>query len=322
MTPDSINFIRRCLPDEVSFPYYKDRESAWLAANLMGGDCTVATFKQSEWAKLLSRPILRTLVAGCGGILAQRDVLALAHADRATAWSGLSTAAEKSLDDIYASSWMEFRLSFAAWGTGNYSECEQLSRKGGNLVLQLGFPSDHAEPMGRYLSKDCRKSFEFRWHPIRLDGCPTLAWARLDIDLATGTALIEEIQSDWLRFVRESIEDLQESAPRSRELRQHLAYERDLKRRYEKLWPRAMLLATLVLLRDELGCRTVFLHQPEVGAALKSITGEQPPRSLYTSLPRSFCFRPTRDVPSFLARSRTLRRFKHRGEPLFWQLSL
>ncbi len=176
--------------------------------------------------------------------------------------------------------------------------------------------------MGRHLQQGSRKDFEYWGHPIRTDGCPTLAWARLDVDLATGTALIEEIQSDWLRLLRSDIEDVAIRAPISRELKQKQSYEISLRARYEKLWPVAMMLATLMVLREHLGCHSVFLHQPEIGAALKSITGRHPPRSLYTSLPRSFCFEATQDVPAFLSRSRILRKLARKKQPLFWHLAL
>ena len=41
--------------------------------------------------------------------------------------------------------------------------------------------------------------FEWWSHPVRQDGRHTLAWARMDVDLDAGEALIEEIQSDWIR---------------------------------------------------------------------------------------------------------------------------
>lgn len=322
MQPREIDLIRQCLPEDMPFPYYTDRESAWLAAHLMRGDSSIAALKMGPMAKLLARPALRPLVAACGGAVRHRDVVALAHADRAAGWRHLSLAGRAALDQLWSCDWLDFRLSFGQWGVGEAPSWTQMSRKGGNLVLQLGFPSDHAELMGRYLARNTRKTYECEWHPVRQHGCPTLAWARLDVDLANGTALIEEIQSDWLRFARWSVARRAETAPRSRALRQEKAYEAGLRARYEKLWPRAMLLSALMVLREELGCRRIFLHQPHAGAALKHIFGDLPPRSLYTALPRSFCFDATSEVPEFLGRVRMLRRLARRGEPLFWRLDL
>lgn len=98
-------------------------------------------------------------------------------------------------------------------------------------------------------------------------------------------------------------------------------YEAGLAALYGKVWPCAMLLSVLMLLRDQLGCTTVWMHQPEAGAVLKNIHGTPPPRSLYTDLPRRFCFAPTRERPAFLQKlaKRRARRLPKTG-PLFWRL--
>lgn len=324
MNPQEIAVIRRCLPDRMAFPYYPDRESAWTLAQALTGDMTVSAVKQTAAAKLLARPRIKPLVAQSGGVLRQRDVLAVAHADRAMEWSDLSRAAMVELDTIYGQNWLDFELTLDEWGTGKYWQDLQVSRKGGNLVLQLGFPSDHAELMGQYLTHRSRDCYEFYWHPIRRTGRPTLAWARLDIDMDTGTALIEEVQSDWLRSVREEIEDMTSHSPRDRNVAQTKAYEAGLRKRYDALWPRAMLLAALLLLREELGCRDIYMHMPKTGASLKHITSTLPPRSLYTALPKWFGFQPVHHVPHFLKRPRrrALSLLERGGGPVFWHLAL
>jgi hypothetical protein len=42
-------------------------------------------------------------------------------------------------------------------------------------------------------------TFEWSAHPIRRSPS-TLAWSRVDIDFENGEALIEEIQTDWVRL--------------------------------------------------------------------------------------------------------------------------
>ena len=71
-----------------------------------------------------------------------------------------------------------------------------------------------------------------------------------------------------------------------------------------------MLSAALSLVRNELGVRRVFFHTFETGSRLKRMGACAPPRSLYTKLPRRFCFRPTHSGPLFLheERDRRLRR--------------
>ncbi len=324
MDPKEIALIRRCLPERMAFPYYPDRESAWTLAQALPGDMKVAAVKQTPAAKLLTRPLIKPLVAGGGGLLRQRDVLALAHADRAMNWSGLSPVASAGLETIYAERWLDFELTLTRWGTKDDRTASQISRPGGNLVLQLGFPSEHAQLMGRYLARDARKDYEFGGHPIRTDGRPTLAWARLDIEMATGTALIEEVQTDWLRFVREDVEHMQSRTPRSRALARTEAYDARLRARYDKTWSRVLMLAALMLLREELGCREVFMHTSETGAVLKNIRGRLPPQSLYTSLPKWFGFTQGEDAPAFLHRPcrRALARLAHKGKLGFWHLAL
>jgi len=188
-------------------------------------------------------------------------------------------------------------------------------------VLQLSFPSDHADLMGRYLPQKARKDYEFSYHPIRTRGRPTLAWARLDIDLSLGEALIEEVQSDWLRDARVNVARLRDLKPRSRALAALERYEAGLVGRYGRIWPRALMLAALVLIRDEFACRTVWMHQPGAGELFKGMEGAKPPRSLYTALPKSFCFAPVRSWPGFLKRlpNRRINRLPD-SEPLFWRL--
>ncbi len=322
MHPSDLLALRRVLPDEAVFHYYPDRDAAWLLAHHMGGDASVSALKTGPLARYLDRSLLRPMVAACGGRLSHRDVLALAHADRAMRMDRLTPAGLTALEAVYTEPWQDYRLSFDTW-TG-----PQLSRLGGNLVVQLGFPSDHAELLGRHFTGDVRDKFEETLHPVRTTGRPTLAWARLDIDTASGTALVEEIQSDWLRFVADERRWLEETQPQSRDLRLTQAYEREVIRRYAKSWPSVMMLAVLMLLRETLGVRTVWMHQPEPGAVLKGITwGGQPPRSLYTRVPKRFGFVPVRDLPPFLERPRdgTLRKIlrtarKLRG-PLFWKLA-
>lgn len=315
--------LLRGLPPAIAHAYYPGREDAWMLAHRMPGDARIADLRRAGLGKLLDRPLLRPVVAGCGGTLRLRDMLALGYAGHALGWEGLSPAAQRALNDIYAAPWLDFELGFAAWGNAEGFYWHQTSRPGYNLVVQLGFPSDHAALMGRYLPAGgrIRHKFEFIAHPVRRQGRPTLAWARIDFDPASNTALIEEVQSDWLRYVRENAEELGRTQPRTREARAAKEYETALRARYEKLWPRVMLLAAVELLRDQIGCAEIYMHRPEPGAVLKSIHGTRPPRSIYSDLPKSFGFAPTRHIPGFLGRRhRELRRACGRDVPLFWRL--
>ncbi len=319
MKPEEIRTLRQSLPTEMAYPYFPDRESAWVLAQCMPDATLIKTLRKSALAKLLDRPILRPVVARCGGVLHRSDVMAVAHADRAGHMPDVTTAGLAGIEQVFAQPWHDFLLTFTSWGNGQY--WDQTTRRQRNLVVQMGFPTDHSDLMGRYLSTETRKTYEEDVHPIRTKGRPTLAWARLDIDIASGEALIEEVQSDWLRFACDRVEALRIHKPRSRQLAAAERYEAGLVARYGRIWPRAIMLAVLMLLRNEFAIRTVWMHQPDPGAALKRINGQQPPRSLYTSLPKSMCFSPTRARPEFLRGlpARVTKQLPRTG-PLFWQL--
>ncbi len=335
MLPSEIDFIRQCLPTPLAFPYFDDRESPWLLAHSLTAPARVADLRRGPLGRFLDRPAVRPVVAACGGRLCPSDLRLVAAGGDA---SGAPTrAATAGLEAAYAHPWHDFELTFADWGLddpylGSAYSMSQISRPGGNLVLQMGFPSDHAALMGRYTGRNGRKDFEYARHPIRETGRPTLAWARLDIDLENGVALIEEVQSDWLRYAREEVGVLERLVPRSRELRVARTYDAQLRDRYGRLWPKAVLLAVLRVLVEDLGCRDVWMHQPEPGAILKGIYGRMPPRSLYSKLPKAFGFAPTQDMPALLTQSRKhkpdrarmlkLDRVRRAGEPLFWRLQL
>lgn len=321
MTPDDVIRLRQELPAKEPFTYYADRESAWLLQALMPGDVPVRALRQGPLAKLLDRPLIKPLSAEGGGVMRREEAAVLAHADRVRDFDSLAPATLAALERGFDLPWLDFELSFDVWGSGDWSWA-QMSRPGRNLVLQLNFPADHAALLERTVGLHERGKFECPDHPVRRTGRPTLAWARLDIDRQAGVALIEEVQSDWLRFVRWELDELRHLRPRSRALRDTQAYEAALTARYGKVWPRAMLLAVLMLLRDRLQIGRVFMHQPGPGAVLKRIEGPKPPVSLYSALPRSFCFAPTREVPAFLLpkRRKHLARLP-KDAPLFWKLA-
>ncbi|NNE88525.1 MAG: hypothetical protein HKN27_10655 [Silicimonas sp.] len=322
MTPENIAFIRQCLPATFTMPYFADRESAWLLHRALPAPLAVRDVRKSIFGKLLDRPSIKPVIAQSGGVLARENFEVMATADLLA--TGCYKASAAGLDEAVLRPWFDFSLSFTSWGTSGYWQWNQTSRKGGNLVVQLGFPSQHARLMGRYLGRNIRKEVEYPDHPIREVGCPTLAWARLDVDLDAGVVLIEEVQSDWLRNVSGRIRHMRRRAPRSRALKHMERYDFQLREAYARMWPRAMLFAALHVAVDHLGCRTVWMHTPESGVALKRISGRLPPRSLYTDLPKAFCFELVHDAPSFLVRPcrRTLSLLENKAQPFFWKLAI
>ena len=108
MKSTEITKVRQMLPDTIHFPYYADRESPWLLAQMMARRARVADLRAGPAAKLLSRPLVKPLVAGCGGELRQRDVIALAYAQEAIGFQDMSRAAWGKLDEVYGADWLGF----------------------------------------------------------------------------------------------------------------------------------------------------------------------------------------------------------------------
>ena len=87
------------------------------------------------------------------------------------------------------------------------------------------------------------------------------------------------------------------------EYEQHEAwskYHQNILKPQTRKWPENMLTATLWFLMHELGLKHVFYHTHETGNQLKRIVHTAPPRSIYTDLPRKFCFEVSHNGPLFI----------------------
>ncbi len=84
-------------------------------------------------------------------------------------------------------------------------------------------------------------------------------------------------------------------------------YREETLRRHGRYWAEYTLHAALWFVCEELGIRRIWYHTFESGLALKDIRYSHPPRSLYTTLPRRFCFQQVAGWPAFLACRRTRR---------------
>jgi hypothetical protein len=83
---------------------------------------------------------------------------------------------------------------------------------------------------------------------------------------------------------------------------------------YQRIWDEAMLSATIDFIHRQLGISNIYYHSYQSGAWLKSITSTLPPRSLYTDLPKRFCFTRTDQDPEFLADDRYFKNRKRKGK--------
>ncbi|MDR2837340.1 MAG: hypothetical protein LBV49_02035 [Azonexus sp.] len=298
--------IIACLQGERTvYSYYRDRYGIGLLRHYCrrqpGGRAPVAALRRSAYAGLLEKPRIRAILANCGRAL---DDAMLAINDYDTDPSA-------------------FVLTLATWGHEKHSDWrwQQTSRPGVNLVLQLNFSGEHDQHYHRLGQVD--KLFNRYGHPVSRQR-NTLAWARIDIDWASGSALIEEIQNDWLRRAENLEHWLLERYPtgtadtalvsfRACELPlgPTLAYCRHIAARYRPIWAEAVLWAAITFIREELGLATIYYHSEDSGRLLKLMGNRRlPPRSLYTDLPRRFCFRPADDWPDFLLADKTSRQLR------------
>lgn len=310
---DALDIIA-CLPQQRTlFNYHNDLFCAVLLGAVVGDGVTVRDLKQTNFGRLLHRPIMR-------------DALSRARKNQLTP-DLLPWATDQDKQQL-------FSLTLATWGKEGGSEWDQTSRNRANLVLQLNFPGDHDVEYLRRVQPSDNEVFAYDGHPINSKGRNTLAWARIDVDLDTGEALIEEIQTDWIREAFEAHDDIQDFLDKGNVTRAQdyvgdwisdtatpesvLSYVNEVLAPYATNWAEAMMTAALWFIRYELGITQVYYHTWEGGSALKSIEGTPPPRSLYTDLPRRFCFNKTRVPPKLMMEDRRLRRKIHRLKNPEW----
>lgn len=280
--------IRACLPQgRTLFRYGKDRCALELLKLALRGETAVPALKHTAFGRLLEKPSVRRWIGSLGK----------------------TTVSPGDLDLLWPEEVECFRLTldvFDGWA--------QTSRRGRlrwNLVLQLNLNSHDARMIEGHLGAGASDPFEWSCHPIHEGRHRTLAWARIDLDWNSGEALIEEVQNDRLREVRDWVDHI-----RSRRLdrvRIHgvewpaaflLEYWNVRLRLARAVWDEAITCAAIRLIVGELGIRRIWFHTPESGRLYKSIAGSGPPRSVYTDLPRKFCFRPVSERPAFLQKAR------------------
>lgn len=300
-----------CLPKgRTLFHYGKEHYAFYLLRRAAKGGVSISALRKSPFAPLLEKPAVRAwLAAQGGGRIIPEDIPDLTWLPET---------------EIY-------RLSLGVWGDDDW-RWNQVSRRGCSLVLHLNHSNRQNERLKSALSTgEEHDPFATYYHPEAGGKNPTLAWARLDIDLDQGEALIEEIQSDRIREVTSMMQWLRRQ-PLSNTIRYcgtvfrrealERYWEREMKR-HAAIWEEAMLTAALDFLHREIGVHRVFYHTYETGRAFKSIRSN-PPRSLYTTLPRRFCFQPTREAPRMLKESGPWRRkaSAFRDVPLFHLLDV
>lgn len=310
MKKEEVNEVIACLPKERTlFHYFKDRYALMLLSDAARGGATMTSIKRSRLAGLLDKPVVRRVVQGFGDGRLDVGALECAYADDAR----------------------HFVLTLDSWdGCDGWG---QTSRRGYNLVLQLNFSMEH-DHQYRELLKPVHEAALNNWnHPVQHDRKKarrfreTLAWARIDLDFDRDEVLIEEIQSDWVRVAQA----VARNASRLGYVRHHalsgeaaavIRYAEQVLAPYARMWDEAMLAAAIHFVRKELGIANVYYHSFETGCRVKGLRYSHPPRSLYTQLPRRFCFERVDQAPQFLASDGRYRRvIKKIAQPEWYRLA-
>lgn len=269
------------------FPYGKD----WYAVSLLRmamRHTTLPQLKHTRLGNLLEKPRLRAWLGSLGK----------------------QSPTPADLDLLWPDETETYRLT-----AGLFDGWAQTSRKGKdawNIVLQINLNENDARIMERKFPDRSDDPFEYRWHPVHEGRHRTLAWARIDLDWSSGEALIEEIQNDRLREVGESVAYIRRQGLKTVWLNGQevdaafvLDYWDKRLRLSRQWWDEAMLSAAVGFIVNELGLRRIYYHSPISGAKLKGDGANKAPTSLYTDLPKRFCFEKTIDLPTFLKRKRS-----------------
>ena len=314
MKIQQIEEIIACLPNgRTAFHYYPDRYALLLLAWASGEGIDTRALRAGPFGRLLDKPSVREVLARAGkGELRAEDFNL--H------WPTDTPAPAQT-----------FLLSLDIWNRER-SRYNQTSRGDANLVLQLNFSNQHEQHLPAINGPMLRDTLISWGHPVMKPGereyfRNTLAWARIDLDFGTGEALIEEIQNDWLRNAERALKWMQRYQQawnvNARDIARFRDYCEQVLAPLRKCWSEAMLSAALWFLHEELGLHDIWYHSADTGRRIKRIDHSAPPRSLYTRLPRRFCFQQTQQAPEMLTRSRGfMRRYRRIENPSWYRLEI
>lgn len=311
MTPLEIEYITKVVgSNQKQFYYFRDKYALQILRYHVKEHVRINELRNSTFRNLLDKEPVREMmgVAGSGSIR-----------------SG-------ALDNYLPAEGRVFNYTLSKWGEyvqHRNDDWYQTTRPGLSLVLQLNFDSWHNYKYHQWIRKcDEDNPFEFDCHPIAETRNYTMSWCRVDINLDSGEALIEEIQNDWLREVQGLKCMLAKHLEKPEKKRLgHWFFSRynltDFQKYctyieyYQRIWPEATLSLAIHFLKQEMGLDTIYYHDFDSGNHLKKIMHIKPPKSLYTKLPKKFGFDVTTEAPNFLKKVKYLKK-KLRNKDLRW----
>ncbi len=318
MRQKELDEVLDCFENERTlFYYFKGRYCLslldWYMTKIKKQSLSIGQLNKGDLKSFICKPVIKDIIKNCGdGFLTKERMQA-----------------------FWPSDFLTFTLTLDRWGEGDRGY-DQTSRNQQNLVLQVNFNNKHTTEYQRLLKPDDHYGpFEYWCHPVRQDAKKTMSWIRIDFDFSTNEALIEEIQSDWIKQASGGLVRVKKRLSQQKALKPgdivygiHCEY-KDFEyyvdkvlKPYQKLWAEASMLAAIQFIRDELGISTIYYHSFSTGHKLKKVYG-LPPKSMYKQLPKQFGFKLTKEAPEFLARDKQAKRYlKAIKHPQWYRMAL
>jgi hypothetical protein len=302
MNNEEIRYIKRCITTPIAYQYSKDTAAKQLLAMSIDGATKIGAIKQSRLGYLLNRPGIKQCIAALG--------------------NGYLTP--EHLKEDWTKETIVLSLTLSQWGILNAKKkhCAyyQVSRPQKSLVLQVNLGGEHDSFFYTYFKKkQDRAYFSHHLHAGHARK-NSLGWIRIDLNLDDGEALIEELQTDWMKAVFEMHKALNSNV-HSHYLVEHKPYASKvyvdyMLKRYKK-WDEMLLSAAVYFLKNELGLDTIWYHTFESGRFYKMMPDYSlPPRSLYTKLPQKMGFEMATEIPKILQECKELQRMNRAAKDL------
>ena len=306
MNKQFLDEVIECLNEGRRLVHYSEDKYAFYLLEKyceQKGSSYISDVKSSGFARLLQRPKVKQFIAaqGDGRISVNR------------------------LQQLIHENYQSYVITLSSWGNSDDHEWDQTSVPGANLVVQINLTNQHDELLRRLKIEN--EHFRLDFHPIHSTKS-SMSWARIDFDFNTGEALIEEIQNDWLREAAWQSRLAKRATLRGDDFyycfgdkisaKNMLQYTQTLLNQYQKIWQETTLFYAIQIIKQEIGIDKIFYHSFLTGALLKNIQGSLPPKSLYTQLPKKFCFSPCEQGPEFIVNHKKAKRKLKKAKQTQW----
>ena len=303
--------VIECLSDERRLiHYYPEKYAVFLLKSYLQQrpSTTISHIKSSVYAKLLNKPAVKSILSNCGN----------------------GAISSEKMDNYFPQNYESYVVTLSHWDGNMKYQHAQVSRPGANLVLQLNFTGEHDSLLSQKGIDS--ESFKYYGHPVHRRR-NSVAWARIDFDFESGEALIEELQTDWLRKAKKHLQRAKQASRLERKCywfdgARHqtecmLKYVEQQVKAMDKNWSEIMLYVAVQFIKEELGIGHIYYHTFETGCVIKNIRNVRPPKSLYTLLPKRFCFDSRAKGPSFIMQDKkSKRRLKTTKDPSWYYLEI